>query len=283
MYPCVDNTAPFCLDGSVNDEGERTTVETQSGGFEQSVEQHLKHRHEQFEAPNSKTVLDSLDELHRGARKLARNFADNKIVEWIPIVSPLIHASLDMEQASAALIQGKDVDTGKDLTLSERAEVAVSKYGNALWEEAKAGVDVAFMAVGGTIVEKIGLEGAGFIVKKGAEIVAHEAIKKGGDRIVYGKDGRKVTIPAGDPKMQAAEYVVDGMPGMYETAAGMTKDSETKKLLNDASSTFDTLTRNPNTRAALAASLARSEHMDTMMSKMTEYKSNPEAMKNFKI
>lgn len=266
----------------MNDEDELNTIETQNGGFEQSVQQHLKHRQEQFEAPTSKTVLDSLDELHRGARKLAKKFADNKIVEWIPVVSPLIHASLDMDQASAALFQGKDVDTGKDLSLPQRAQVAISKYGNALWEQTKAGVDVAFLAVGGTVVEKIGLKGAGFIVEHGAQMVANEAIKKGGDRVVYGKDGRKMTISAGDTKMQAAEHVVDGMSGMYSQAAGMTKDSEAKKLLTDASSTFDTLTRNPDTRAALAASLAQSEHITPLMAKMTELKADPDAVKNFK-
>lgn len=254
----------------------------QGGEFSQSVEQKLKHRNEQFEATTPKTVMDSLNELNRGARKLARKISTNKVVEWIPVVSPLINASLDMQKAGMALTLGKDADTGRDLTVAERTQMAVSKYGSSLWEQAKVGVDVAFLAVGGTIVEKIGLKGASIVVKHGVQLVAHEAIKKGGDRAVYGKDGRKVEVSAGDPKMVAAEQVVDGMSGMYSAVAEMTKDADTKKLLTDASETFGKIVSNPNTRAALASSLAQSEHINGMMAKMTELKNNPESMNSFK-
>ena len=263
-------------------EDEIVGVEAQGGEFAQSVEQHLKHRKEQFEAPTPKTVLDRLNEFNRGARKLARKVADNKVVEWIPVVSPLIRASLDIQKAEMALIAGKDVDTGKDLTIPERAQMAVSKFGSSLWEQAKVGVDVAFLAVGGTIVEKVGLKGAGVIVEHGVQLVAHEAVKKGGDRVVYGKDGRKVEVALGDPKMTAAEQVVDGMSGMYSAVAGMTRDAEQRKLLTDASETFNKLVSNPNTRIALASSLAQSEHIDTVIAKMSELKNNPESMNSFK-
>ena len=256
-------------------------MQTQHKGFEQSVEQSLKHRQEQFEAPTSKNVLDALDTFNKDARKFAKSIADNTIVEWIPLVSPLIRSSLDMQEAQVALFQGKDVDTGKELSGPERAQVAVSKFGTSMWEQAKVGVDFVFLAVGGSIVEKLGLEGAGFVVKKGVEIAANTAVNKAGDFVVYGKDGRKVEISAKDPKMQAAEHVVDGMPGMYSEVAGMTKDTDTKKLLTDASSTFGKLTENPHTRTALAASLAQSEHMDDVMAKMAEFKNNPDAIKNF--
>ena len=254
----------------------------QGGEFSQSVEQKLKHRNEQFEAITPKTVMDSLNELNRGARKLARKISTNKVVEWIPVVSPLINASLDMQKAGMALTLGKDADTGRDLTVAERAQMAVSKYGSSLWEQAKVGVDVAFLAVGGTIVEKVGFKTASIVVKHGVQLVAHEAIKKGGDRAVYGKDGRKVEVSAGDPKMVAAEQVVDGMSGMYSAVAEMTKDADTKKLLTDASETFGKIVSNPNTRAALASSLAQSEHIHGMMVKMTELKNNPESMNSFK-
>lgn len=254
----------------------------QGGEFSQSVEQKLKHRNEQFEATTPKTVMDSLNELNRGARKLARKISTNKVVEWVPVVSPLINASLDMQKAGMALTLGKDADTGRDLTVAERTQMAVSKYGSSLWEQAKVGVDVAFLAVGGTIVEKIGLKGASIVVKHGVQLVAHEAIKKGGDRAVYGKDGRKVEVALGDPKMKAAEQVVDGMSGMYSAVAGMTRDAEQRKLLTDASETFNKLVSNPNTRIALASSLAQSEHIDTVMAKMTELKNNPESMNSFK-
>lgn len=254
----------------------------QGGEFSQSVEQKLKHRNEQFEATTPKTVMDSLNELNRGARKLARKISTNKVVEWIPVVSPLINASLDMQKAGMALTLGKDADTGRDLTVAERAQMAVSKYGSSLWEQAKVGVDVAFLAVGGTIVEKVGFKTASIVVKHGVQLVAHEAIKKGGDRAVYGKDGRKVEVSAGDPKMVAAEQVVDGMSGMYSAVAEMTKDADTKKLLTDASETFGKIVSNPNTRAALASSLAQSEHINGMMVKMTELKNNPESMNSFK-
>lgn len=260
---------------------EINNIEAPGKGFEQSVEQHLKRRNEQIEVPTSKSVMDQLNELNMEARKFARSIADNEIVKWIPVVSPLINASLDMQQAGVALMQGKDVDTGKDLTLPERAQMAISKYGNGLWEQTKVGIDLAFLAVGGTLVEKIGLKGAGTIVEHGAQLVAHEAISKGGDLAIYGKDGRKVPISADDPKMKIAEHVVDGMPGMYSEVAAMSKDADTKKLLNDASKTFGKMIDNPNTRAALASSLAQSEHIDAVMAKMTELKKDPDAVKNF--
>ena len=100
--------------------------------------------------------------------------------------------------------------------------------------------------------------------------------------MVYGKDGRKVEVSAGDPKMQAAEQVVDGMSGMYSAVAEMTKDADTKKLLTDASETFGKIVSNPNTRAALATSLAQSEHINGMMAKMAEMKNNPESMNSLK-
>ena len=263
-------------------EDELSSNEANGGEFQKSVEQHLKHRKEQFEAPTPKTVMDKLAEFNQGARRFARNIANNKMVEWIPIVSPLIRSSLDMQKANVALMTGKDVDTGRELTLPERSQMVVSKFGTSMWEQAKVGVDVAFLAIGGTIAEKIVGRGAGIMIEHGVQIVAHEAVKKGGDRMVYGKDGRKVEVSAGDPKMHAAEQIVDGMPGMYSAVAEMTKDSETKKLLTDASSTFDKMISNPNTRTALAASLAQSEHIDTVMAKMAEFRSDPDAAKKFK-
>ncbi len=270
------------MSDAVNAEDELNAVEAQGGAFEQSVREQLKHRKEQFEAPTSKSVIDSLDALNRSGRELARKIATNKVVKWIPVVSPLINASLDIQKANVALLQGKDVDTGNVLSPRERAQMVISKYGSSLWEQTKVGVDVAFLAVGGTIVEKIGLKGAGVIIEHGAQIVAHEAVTKGGDRVIYGKEGRKIVVSPGDPKMRVAEHVVDGMPGMYSAVAGMTKDSESKKLLKDASSTFGKLIRNSNTREALAASLAQSEQMHTVMAKMNEFKSSPDAVKNFK-
>lgn len=252
------------------------------GEFSQSVEQQLKHRKEQFEAPTPKIIIDKLTEFNQGARKLARKISTNKVVEWIPIVSPLINASLDMQKAGFAVAIGKDADTGRNLTVPERAQMAVSKYGSSLWEQAKVGVDVAFLAVGGTLVEKVGLKGAGVIVEHGVQLVAHEAIKKGGDRAVYGKDGRKVEVSAGDPKMVAAEQVVDGMSGMYSAVAEMTKDPDSKKLLTDASETFGKIVSNPNTRAALATSLAQSEHINVVMAKMAELKNNPDGVNKLK-
>ncbi len=263
-------------------EDELNNSANQNGEFSQSVEKQLKHRKEQFEAPTPKIVIDKLTELNQGARKLARKISTNKIVEWIPVVSPLINASLDMQKAGFAVAIGKDADTGRNLTVPERAQMAVSKYGSSLWEQAKVGVDVVFLAVGGTIVEKVGFKTASIVVKHGVQLVAHEALKKGGDRVIYGKDGRKVEVAAGDPKMLAAEHVVDGMSGMYSAVAEMTKDPDQKKLLSDASETFGKIVSNPNTRAALATSLAQSEHIDSVMVKMTELKNNPESMKSVK-
>jgi hypothetical protein len=270
------------MTNSVGAEDELNNAGALGGEFSQSVEKQLKHRKEQFEAPTPKIVIDKLTEFNQGARKLARKISTNKIVEWIPVVSPLINASLDMQKAGFAVAIGKDADTGRSLTVPERAQMAVSKYGSSLWEQAKVGVDVAFLAVGGTIVEKAGFKAAHIVVKHGVQLVAHEALKKGGDRMVYGKDGRKVEVSAGDPKMQAAEQVVDGMSGMYSAVAEMTKDADTKKLLTDASETFGKIVSNPNTRTALATSLAQSEHINGMMAKMAEMKNNPESMNSLK-
>jgi cellulose biosynthesis protein BcsQ len=82
-----------------------------------------------------------------------------------------------------------------------------------------------------------------------------------------------------DPKLQVAQNVVDGMPGMYKAAAELAKDQDQKQLLHQAADTFQTIISNPDTRMALVESLLASPLMDTIMAKTDVLQKDPEAMK----
>jgi hypothetical protein len=90
-----------------------------------------------------------MDALNQKTREVAKKFAENKIVKHIPVVSPLIEASLDFQKASAAAVYGKDVDTGAKLSGKERANVAASNFGKFLWNKTIADVESAALIVGG--------------------------------------------------------------------------------------------------------------------------------------
>ena len=84
-----------------------------------------------------------------------------------------------------------------------------------------------------------------------------------------------------DTKEQAAQYVVDSMPGMYTSAAALAQDPDAKAMLTEASATFQVIISNPDTRMALVESLVTSPLIDTIMVKQEELKNDPDAMNKF--
>jgi hypothetical protein len=132
---------------------EPIATETQTP-FDSSVQQSLKHRQEQAEPPPPKTIMEKMDALNQRTREVARKF--NKTVKHIPVITPLIEASLDFQKASAAAVYGKDVDTGAKLSGKERANVAVSNFGKFLFNKTIADVESVALGIGGVkAAEKI--------------------------------------------------------------------------------------------------------------------------------
>ena len=86
-----------------------------------------------------------------------------------------------------------------------------------------------------------------------------------------------VTQP--DLKIEVAEHVVDGTPGIYKASAEMAKDPDQKQLLHQASDTFQTIISNPDTRMALIESLVESPLIDKIMAQMDIMKQDPDAIK----
>ncbi len=81
-------------------------------------------------------------------------------------------------------------------------------------------------------------------------------------------------------KIQVAEYVVDSLPGMYRSAAETVKDQEVKQYLIQASETFETIVRNPDTRTALVESLVTSPLIDTIIAEMVSWNQDPDGLKS---
>ena len=88
-------------------------------------------------------------------------------------------------------------------------------------------------------------------------------------------------VDQNDTKLQVAGHVVDGMPGMYKAAAEMAKYPDQKQLLHQASDTFETIVRNPDTRMALVESLVQSPLIDKIMTEMETMKNDPNAINKF--
>ena len=248
---------------------ETPVSEAQHDGFESSVRESLKKQTEFIEPSTPKAIFSSMDSFNRITRRLTKVFAENGLVRWIPVLSPLLNASIDYQKASTAALFGKDIDTGRPLSGKERARVAVTNYGRCLWEQTKTTVDVALFLTGGTIVEKIG----GKFIAKTARKVLHF----GGDLFVYGMGGRRKEMVK-ESKRESAANIVDGMPVMYKTAARSTKNAEAKQLLTEASKTFQVINNNPDTKQALIDSLSQSKRLVDWERKMEKMKKNPEVM-----
>ncbi len=183
----------------MTDESPMNEINTETPGVESTrpmeaaVEDSMKQRQEQLTPPTHQEVLSKMDSFVQKSRELARKFANNKIVEWIPVVSPLIRSTLEYQKATTAAFTGKDVDTGMKLSGKERAKVAASSFGRYLWEDIKAKIDVAFLVAGGAIgkkaVERIGSKTVAAVVERVGIPLVRKGIVAGGDRVARGRVG----------------------------------------------------------------------------------------------
>jgi hypothetical protein len=141
----------------MDDELKDVSTAEKSQTMESAVQESLEKRKKQFEVPSPKQVVEKMDAFTTVIREKASKFAADKLVRRTPL-TPIIRYGLDLQKGGAALMYGKDVDTGKKLTYKQSAEIAVSKLGSALWQQTIAGGEVAGLALGANLLKKIGMK-----------------------------------------------------------------------------------------------------------------------------